>query len=239
MIKKTRQILKNNKILAFSVSAYIILFIFKPELGIKGFKESTYYFMEMIQILPAVFVLTALIQTWIPTEVIMKNFGNGSGVKGKIISLTIGSLSAGPIYAAFPVCRTLLDKGASIGNIVIILSTWAVVKVPMLLNEAKFMGVKYMAIRWVFTIAAILVMEYFMSKWVKPEEIKSSEKKKTGVPQVNKKICVGCGACSRLCPEVFIMKNKKAEISTNIDFSIWKEAIEKSKNVCPVKAIEI
>ena len=31
-----------------------------------------------------------------------------------------------------------LKKGASISNIVIILSAWAVIKVPMLANEAKF-----------------------------------------------------------------------------------------------------
>lgn len=233
-----RQVLKNNKILAFSIISYIILFIFKPELGVKGIKESTYYFKEMIQILPAVFVLTALIQTWIPTEVIMKNFGDGSGLKGKIISITIGSLSAGPIYAAFPICRTLLDKGASVGNIVIILSTWAVVKVPMLLNEAKFMGAKFMATRWIFTIIGILVMESIMSKRVKPEEIKSSEEMNSEILHVNTKICVGCGACSRICPEVFIMKNRKAQINIKVNYSIWEEAIEKSKNVCPVRAIK-
>lgn len=237
MICKMRQVLKNNKILAFSIIAYIILFIFKPELGIKGLKESTYYFIEMVQILPAVFVLTALIQTWIPTEVIMKNFGNGSGLKGKIISITIGSLSAGPIYAAFPVCRTLLDKGASVGNIVIILSSWAVVKVPMLMNEAKFMGTKYMAIRWIFTLIGILFMEYIMNKWVKPEDIKSSQKMNSEIPYVNVKICVGCGACIRVCPEVFIMKNKKAIVKNEVDFSILKKKIEETKKVCPVKAI--
>jgi hypothetical protein len=39
----------------------------------------------------------------------------------------------------------------SISNIVIILSTWAVIKVPMLLNESKFLGTKIMFNRWVLT----------------------------------------------------------------------------------------
>jgi hypothetical protein len=45
-------------------------------------------------------------------------------------------------------------------NLVIILSAWAVIKVPMLLNELKFLEFEFMAVRWVLTVIAIVV--FFM-----------------------------------------------------------------------------
>ncbi|SHJ78039.1 permease [Tepidibacter formicigenes] len=232
-----KKFIKNNKILVLSLLGYIILFTYNKSLGIKAVKDSTYYFIEMIEILPAVFVLTSLIQTWIPTELIIKNFGNGSGLKGTIISFTIGSLSAGPIYAAFPVCRMLLNKGASIKNIIIILSSWAVIKVPMLINEIKFMGTKYMIVRWIFTIAAIIGMAYLMDKLLKKEDVIAVELKETSdIPSISP-ICVGCGVCTKICPAVFQIKDRKAIVNQECNFNEWKKEIEEAKNTCPVNAI--
>lgn len=63
----------------------------------------------------------------------------------------------------------MLKKGASITNIVIILSSWAVIKIPMLANEVKFLGIKFMGIRWVLTVISIFTMGYFMALFVKKE----------------------------------------------------------------------
>ncbi|MCK5764148.1 MAG: hypothetical protein KAH05_08515 [Clostridiales bacterium] len=78
--------------------------------------------------------------------------------KGYFFSFVIGSISAGPIYASFPIVKLLMKKGVSVGNTVIIISSWAVIKVPMLINEVKFLEFEFMALRWVLTIAAILIM---------------------------------------------------------------------------------
>ena len=98
-------------------------------------------------IMPVIFLLTTLIEAWVPKEMIMEHLGDESGLKGALISLLLGSVSVGSIYVAFPVCKTLFKKGASISNIVVILSAWAVIKIPMLANEAKFLSPKFMAIR--------------------------------------------------------------------------------------------
>ncbi len=232
-----KQTFKNNKTLLIAILGYIILFYYDTELGLKALNESKYYFVEMIKILPAIFVLTSLIQTWVPTKVIMNNFGNGSGIKGKALSFAIGSLSAGPIYAAFPVCRTLIDKGASVENIIIILSSWAVVKIPMLINEAKFMGVKYMVIRWSCTLIAIFLMAQIMKLWIKENDIKENEKLDSDTLVVNKEICVGCGNCAKKFPGIYKMENRKAVVINDISSKVSKEEIEKSKYSCPVHAI--
>jgi uncharacterized membrane protein YraQ (UPF0718 family) len=143
--------IRNNKLMFFVILAYLVLLVFMPDKAIKSFQNSLYYVKEMLMIMPVILVLTSLITAWIPRKTIENNFGKNSGVKGSVYSFLLGSFSAGPIYAAFPVCKALLKKGASISNIVIILSTWAVIKVPMLINENKFLGFKFMVLRWIFT----------------------------------------------------------------------------------------
>ena len=139
---KINKFMRKNKTLIFVALVYIVLLISNPEKATKAISNSTYYLVEMIMIMPVVYLLTVVLDALIPKEAIIKGFGSDSGLKGNILALFLGSISAGPIYAAFPISKMLLDKGASLGNVVIVLSSWAVVKLPMLANEAKFLGVK-------------------------------------------------------------------------------------------------
>jgi uncharacterized membrane protein YraQ (UPF0718 family) len=219
--------MKKHKILIIALLSYLILGIMSFDKVLLALSQSKYYFIEMLQILPAVFILTSLIQTWVPTKVIMKYFGDGSGLKGYGISFLIGSLSAGPIYAAFPVCQTLFKKGAGIKNIMIILSTWAVVKVPMLINEAKFMGVQYMAVRWLFTVIAIFIMAFVVDKLISKEDI-AGEEVKSGIDTA---ACVLCGNCLKEYPDKIILIEGKFKLKEGA--SVTKEL----QDTCPVSAI--
>lgn len=153
-------------LIVYGVLALISLDTFNRASG-----EAIYYIREMVEIMPVIFGMVILIEVWLPRKVIEKHMGNKSGVTGIILAFLMGMLSAGPIYAAFPITKTLYKKGASTRNIVIILSSWAVIKVPMLVNEAKFLGVKFMVIRWVLTIMAILVIGVLMDKVVNKDEV--------------------------------------------------------------------
>jgi uncharacterized membrane protein YraQ (UPF0718 family) len=236
---KVLEKIKKNKLLVLVALIYIGLFIFAPEKAKAALDNSVYYLLEMLQVLPVIFLLTVLIDAWIPKETITKRLGNNSGFVGNIFSLILGSLSAGPIYAAFPLSKMLLKKGASITNIVIILSSWAVIKVPMLLNEAKFLGIKFMAARWVFTVIAILLMGYLVSVIVKKKDLPESKKtfdshKKL---EVNEDYCVGCGLCAKMAPETFEIKDRKAYVKSEKNKDIAHSAIESIKEKCPGNAI--
>ncbi len=226
---------KDNTFLIVVVAAYILMFILKPDMGVTSIKNSAYYIKEMLMIMPVIFVLTALLDTWIAKEKITKYLGKESKVKGIILSFVLGSISAGPIYAAFPMCVMLHKKGASVRNLVIILSSWAVIKVPMLLNEAKFLGIKFMAIRWVLTVIAIVVFSWITSKIVKDEDIVQKEEKASGLT-LNRESCMGCTLCTKNYPEIFGMQGKKAYIKS-IDSEIDKERLNQTILACPVSAI--
>ncbi|MHB1153763.1 MAG: permease [Eubacteriales bacterium] len=234
---KIISIIKKNKLLLAVALAYAVIFIVSPDKALKSVNNSIYYLIEMLQVLPVIFLLTVVIDALVPKEVIMQGFGEKSGIKGNLLALLLGSISAGPIYAAFPISKMLLGKGASITNIVIILSSWAVIKVPMLANEAKFLGLNFMIVRWILTVAAIFIMAYITAVIVKKKDIIKEEVAESNVFEIKEEYCIGCGLCAESLPEYYHMVNNKAAV---IAVPAGKEKIEaviKSVNECPTNAI--
>lgn len=229
------EVLKKRKLIVIVLLAYVYLLLFKNSLGLEALDSSKYYLIEMVQILPVIFMLTVAIDVLIPKEWIIKRMGKKSGLTGNVLALLLGSISAGPIYAAFPVTKMLLKKGASVGNAVIILSAWAVVKVPMLLNEAKFLGPDFMVIRWILTVILIFIMGWGMNKT--SFEIPDSHDKK-GL-YIDDDYCINCGLCAKMAPEIFFEKQGKIHIKPAEEVRMYEQMILKTMEKCPVKAIQM
>lgn len=226
--------IKENLFLSIVALAYIIMFIAKPAMGIESVKSSGYYIKEMLMIMPVIFILTALLDMWVPKEKILRYLGKEAKAKGILLSFVVGSISAGPVYAAFPMCVMLHKKGASIRNIVIILSSWAVIKVPMLLNEAKFLGLKFMALRWVLTVIAIIIFSWLTAKIIKDQDIPGEVLTRAGL-HINRDACMGCTLCAKSYPELFEIENKRALVKPQEALDMDK--LENAIRACPVKAI--
>lgn len=232
-------IIKKNKLLVFAMIAYASLLIYSPVKFTESLGNTGYYLKEMLEILPVVFLLTSLIEAWVPKETIMNGFGEKAGTKGIVFSFLLGSFSAGPIYAAFPVCKMLLKKGASVYNVVIILSAWAVIKVPMLANEAKFLGIQFMVTRWLLTTVSILFLAYMVKLLVKKEDILSHNKNSKEFVLYKEDYCIGCQICSKLEPEIFYMLGSKAAINKDIDYKNFLDSLLLVEKKCPGNAIVI
>jgi len=57
-------------------------------------------------------------------------------------------------------------------------------------------------------------------------------------PQVNKDLCMGCGTCTSICPEVFrIGEDGKSEVIEGVDYGTHAEKIKEAMESCPTKAI--
>mgnify|MGYP000294842128 CR=1 FL=1 len=225
---------KKNAFLVLVAAAYIAVFIVRPGMGSASVKDSVYYLKEMIMIMPVIFVLTALLDTWVPKEKIMKYLGREAKAKGIVLSLVLGSISAGPIYAAFPLCVMLHKKGVPVRNLMIILSAWAVIKVPMLLNEMKFLGLQFMAVRWVLTVISILVFSWIAAKIIKDSDLPRHEDQ-NGLT-VNQSACIGCALCEKNYPALFAMRHNKAFVKT-VDMPVEKGRLIQTMDECPVQAI--
>ncbi|MCG8686586.1 MAG: permease [Desulfobacterales bacterium] len=241
---KLLEIIKKNLFLIMIVIALLVLLILSPDKALRSLKNSQYYVIEMLKIMPVVLILTALIEAWVPRKTIMNRLGKQSKVKGALLSLVMGSVSAGPIYVAFPLCRTLYKKGASITNIVIIMSAWAVVKIPMLATEAQFLGASFMLVRWALTVLSIIAMALLVGTLVKRDDIPAddpgpSEDAVQPVVIIDE-YCMGCELCAQMMPALFEMQGDKAVVAAAI--SRHKKVLLKALDVaekCPGHAIVV
>ncbi|MCX6346508.1 MAG: permease, partial [Actinobacteria bacterium] len=109
--------------------------------------------------------------------------GEGSGIKGIIIVFIIGSVAAGPLYAAFPVAAVLMKKGAKFSNVLIFIGAWSTTKIPMFLFEMSSMGAKFAITRLLIDIPGIIIIAYaiyFMISKKEREKIYSLDEKNPG-----------------------------------------------------------
>jgi len=123
---------------------------------------------EMLLVLPPIFIILGLLDVWVPREQMIRFMGEGSGAKGILLAVFLGSAAAGPLYGAFPVAQVLLKKGASLRNVVILLGAWSTTKIPMLMFEFANLGARFTLTRLAVDMAGIILiavlMERFMSE---------------------------------------------------------------------------
>jgi uncharacterized membrane protein YraQ (UPF0718 family) len=152
---------------------FLVLKIWWPQTAADSFRTTVDYVSEMVLILPPVFILMGLLEVWIPKDKIQLWLGKSSGLKGAVLSVLLGTLPTGPLYVAFPLAASLLGKGASVRNMVLFLGSWAALKIPQLMVEIKFLGIGFAALRFIFTLIALVVIGQIM-QWVfnkKPEPL--------------------------------------------------------------------
>jgi len=123
------------------------------------------YTMELVVVLPAVLLLMGLLSLFISNEFISTHLGSESGLKGMTVAFLLGTLPTGPVYMAFPIARTLRNKGARVANIYIFLSAWACIKIPQELVELRFLGAEFMAYRLIFTVIMVSLLSLLVEKF--------------------------------------------------------------------------
>ena len=124
------------------------------------------YLREAIVILIPVAVMMGLFEVWVPKSLIAQYLGHASGWQGVALAFLFGTLPTGPIYVAFPIAAMLLQKGARPLNIVILLNTWAALKIPQLIVETQFLGTKFMLVRLALTVPSAFIIGWLVEKFV-------------------------------------------------------------------------
>jgi uncharacterized membrane protein YraQ (UPF0718 family) len=167
-----KAILKRYRAFLITIAMIIILTVINRQIGFKALGISAYSLKEMILVIPPVFVLLGLLDVWIPRETMIKYMGEGSGLKGVVLSIMIGSAAAGPLYGAFPVAAVFMKKGVKFSNILIFIGAWSTTKIPMFLFETAALGSKFAITRLLIDIPGIIIIAYVLTKIVSIDEVK-------------------------------------------------------------------
>lgn len=160
-MKKT---VKRYKVFLLLALANIIIGLVVPEIGERSLDLTRVNLMEMLSVLPPIFVLLGLLDVWVDRATMIRYTGKGSGFKGVLISFLLGSAAAGPLYAAFPVAGVMMKKGSSLTNIFIFIGAWSTTKIPMLTFEAASLGLPFTLIRLALSIVGITTIALITQK---------------------------------------------------------------------------
>ena len=164
MNKKIILFLKRYKIFLLLAVVNTATLIFFPDIGKKSMQLTWSNLLEMLSVLPPIFILLGLLDVWVKRETMVKYMGDKSGIIGVLIAFFIGSAAAGPLYAAFPVAGVLLKKGSKLSNVFIMIGAWSTTKIPLMLFEASSMGPKFTLIRFALDLLGIAAIAYFTEK---------------------------------------------------------------------------
>ncbi|MBY0414536.1 MAG: permease [Bdellovibrionales bacterium] len=167
----TLEQLKKYRIFLVVVLINVVLFFFRSDLGAKSFANSFQFLLEVLKILPPVMILMGLLDVWVSRQTIESHLGMESGFRGSVLAIFLGTAAAGPLFVAFPIALSLRKKGVRIANIVIFLGAWATIKIPMLLMESSFIGLRFALLRLVITIPFIFGIGHFMERFLPSKEI--------------------------------------------------------------------
>jgi uncharacterized membrane protein YraQ (UPF0718 family) len=166
-----KKILKRYAAFIAAVLAIGLLTLFFRDTGLKAIGISVSQFRQMLLVIPPIFILLGLLDVWIPRETMVKYMGEGSGLKGVILSFILGSAAAGPLYGAFPIAAVFMRKGVKFSNLLIFIGAWSTTKVPMFLFEMSSLGTKFAVTRLLIDIPGILIIAFVLAKLIPKNEV--------------------------------------------------------------------
>lgn len=155
--------------IALAVINILIIVIF-PAVGQKSLELTWSNTLEMLSVIPPIFILLGLLDVWVQRETMIRFMGEKSGIIGIVIAFLLGSAAAGPLYAAFPVAGLLLRKGSKFSNVLIFIGAWSTTKIPLLLFEASAMGWQFMLTRFIVDILGIALIAYVIERFMSKDD---------------------------------------------------------------------
>ena len=164
MKTKLFSLLKRYRIFLLVIVVNGIILLVSPTLGVKSLELTWSNLLDMLSVVPPIFILLGLLDVWVKRETMVRYMGEGSGYVGILLAFFIGSAAAGPLYAAFPVAGVLLKKGSRLSNVWIMLGAWSTTKLPLLLFEASSMGVRFMLLRLGLDLLGIFAIAWLTQR---------------------------------------------------------------------------
>jgi len=149
----------------------IVITFINKEIGFKSFNIAFSSFKQMVSVVPPIMMMLGLMDVWVPRETMMRYMGDNSGLTGVFLAILIGSIAAGPMYAAFPFTTLLLRKGVKFSNIIIFMNAWCVTKISTLIFEFTTLGYEFTFARFLINLPGVIIMGYIVEALMPKNEL--------------------------------------------------------------------
>lgn len=132
--------------------------------ALKLWENSRDFGINIIKVLPCAFILIGMFEVWVKKEQVEKHFGHQSGLLGHFWGILLAGTTVGGLYVAFPVAAALHHKGARLAVIFTYLGGAAIVRIPMTIFEASFMGLKFSLVRLLISIPLVILSSEILGR---------------------------------------------------------------------------
>jgi uncharacterized protein len=140
----------------------VLVYYKSPESANKGLNATVMLVLEITPRMIAAFTIAGLIQVIVPQDVIVRWMGQGSGMKGILIGMTLGTVTPGGPMTHFPIIASLFKVGVGIGPLVAYLTAWSLIGLQRIIMwELPFLGPHVVAIR-----VAVSFLFPFLAGWL-------------------------------------------------------------------------
>lgn len=169
--------MKINKMTAFSIILLMGTAIYSVSQAFTAIGNSTFQFIEMLKVVPPIFLMIGLLDVWVPRETMIRMMGDKSGFLGILIAFLFGTFAAGPLIAAFPVAMIMLKKGARFANVMFFLTIWASAKLPIILFQVTTLGLQFTVISNITLILVYFIGSFIIEKSLSGKELSAIYKR--------------------------------------------------------------
>ncbi len=144
-------------IIVGAIVLYTYLGITSPETARKGIIGSWKTFANLFTLIFAALMIANAIGLLLPAKTVMKWFGEEAGLKGVIRGGILGGLLQGGPYAAYPIIKSLYDKGAHISIVISMLIGYGAIGLSRLAYELIFFNFQILSIRLLITVPLTII----------------------------------------------------------------------------------
>ncbi len=146
----------------FLVVSWVVDFSPGKEIG----RNFASFAVEMLKVLPCVFVLIGLFEVWVKSETVEKHLGEKSGIRGYLWGVLLAGTTVGGLYVAFPVAYSLYNKGAKLSVIFTYIGASALCRIPMTIFEASFLGIKFALVRLLVSLPLVILTAMLLGNYL-------------------------------------------------------------------------
>lgn len=100
-----KMLIKRYKYFLVLIVINTVIYALYPSVGQRSINITWSNTVEMLSVIPPIFILLGLLDAWVQRETMIKLMGEKSGILGILIAFFLGSAAAGPLYVAFPMAE--------------------------------------------------------------------------------------------------------------------------------------
>jgi uncharacterized membrane protein YraQ (UPF0718 family) len=123
------------------------------------------FLLQMLRVLPCVFVVIGLFEVWVKSETVERHLGHGSGPRSYVWAVLLAGGTVGGLHVGLPVAHALYAKKAKLGVVLAFLFCAGICRIPMTLFEASFLGWKFTAVRFAVSLPLVVLASAAIGHW--------------------------------------------------------------------------